>query len=195
KQGSRLGSILGAHGALYAIRRALYPPLERNAINDDYLIPVRIRAQGFRSIYEPKAVCREESQTNVEGELRRRVRITAGNYQQIWHLRSLLWPPRGWLGFQFLSHKVLRTLLPLWLLGAFFASWGEPAVFYRTAALGQTAFYGLGLTAPAFQRLGLRSKLLTIPFYFLLVNVAGVLGVVELLRPRPSHLWKRPEEC
>ena len=47
---SRLHSILGAHGAFYAIRKALFERFGEGTINDDYLIPMRIVAQGYRAV-------------------------------------------------------------------------------------------------------------------------------------------------
>ena len=56
RQESRLGSILGCHGALYAIRKSLYPFPAPSTINDDYVIPIRVLQQGYRVVYDPRAV-------------------------------------------------------------------------------------------------------------------------------------------
>ena len=80
-QEAKLGAFTGAHGSLYAIRRALYPFPTVNTINDDFTIPMRILERGHRVAYEPAAVAYEEAH-EMEG-FSRRVRITAGNIEQM----------------------------------------------------------------------------------------------------------------
>ncbi len=90
-QEAKFGAFTGAHGSLYAIRRALYPFPSENTINDDFTIPMRILERGHRVAYEPAAVAYEEAQ-EMEG-FSRRVRITAGNIEQLREIKSLIWPP------------------------------------------------------------------------------------------------------
>jgi cellulose synthase/poly-beta-1,6-N-acetylglucosamine synthase-like glycosyltransferase len=115
-----VSSTLGAHGSLYAIRRALYPFPEKGVINDDFVIPMRIVARGYRTVYEPAAVAIEEAQ-EMEG-FRRRVRIGSGNIQQLSELPRLLMPPRPMPLFFFLSHKVSRLLVPPAMFACFVAN-------------------------------------------------------------------------
>ncbi|MFW6108428.1 MAG: glycosyltransferase family 2 protein, partial [bacterium] len=103
---SEIASILGAHGSLYAIRRELCPDLARIRVNDDYEIPVHIVAGGHRAVYAPDAVACEEAAEM--GGFARRVRIAVGNFRQLRLIGLLAWPPRPWLLFEFLAHKVLR---------------------------------------------------------------------------------------
>lgn len=190
-QESRLHSILGAHGAFYAIRRALYEPLGTASINDDYLIPMRIVGRGFRAVYEPSAVAWERDVASVEGEFARRRRIAMGNCQQIVALRRLLHPRHGWVAFSFFSHKVLRTAAPLFLIGAFVASFAlsEPA---RTAALAaQALLYGSALAGYACQRLGRAPRWLSPSLYFCLGNLAMLDGVVRYAAGQRTA-WNRP---
>ena len=81
RQESRLGSILGCHGALYAIRKSLYPFPAPSTINDDYVIPIRVLQQGYRVVYDPRAVAWEEAH-EMKG-FSRRVRIMTGNFEQL----------------------------------------------------------------------------------------------------------------
>ena len=167
-QESRLGCMLGAHGSLFAIRKRLYPFLPPATINDDFLIPLRVVEQGYRVAYEPSAVAYEQAH-EMEG-FGRRVRIAAGNVEQLVEAKALLWPPRPLLLFSFLSHKAGRLIVPVAMLAAMAASlalWGHP--FYTVMALVQILFYVLAVLGAFFP---LKPRWLRLPYYFSMINGA-----------------------
>lgn len=107
---SAVDSCLGANGAIYAIRRELFPTgIPDNTIIDDFVIGMKVREQGRRMVYEPDAVAEEEL-PEVEREWRRRVRIGAGDFQALSICRKCLHPRYGKFAWMFWSHKVLRWL-------------------------------------------------------------------------------------
>jgi cellulose synthase/poly-beta-1,6-N-acetylglucosamine synthase-like glycosyltransferase len=185
-QESKLASILGGHGQMHAIRKDLYPYPPPGTINDDYIIPVSVLAKGYRAVYEPAAVVYEEAH-EMTG-FGRRVRIMAGNVQQLRYIQGLLNPLRPLSLFFFLSHKVTRLVVPfamlatlfanLFLLGSrlYFAIFCAQIVFYLLAALGAV--------------LPLRPKILMLPFYFTMINAAAFLGFYHALTHRRSMAWK-----
>jgi cellulose synthase/poly-beta-1,6-N-acetylglucosamine synthase-like glycosyltransferase len=185
-QESRLGSTLGAHGHLHAIRRELYPFPPAETINDDYVIPLAALAAGLRAVYEPAAVVFEEAQ-EMTG-FKRRIRIVAGNLQQLRHLGQFLTPWQPLALFFFLSHKVIRLLVPFAMLAAlaanlFLLGRGE----YRVLLGAQFLFYSLaaiGLTGR------LRPRALRLPFYFCMVNSAAFFGLYHALTRRRGMAWK-----
>lgn len=184
---SDVHSILGAHGALYAIRKELYPYPEPSIINDDYVIPVRIVGRGYRVCYEPDAIAWEEAD-EMRG-FSRRIRIMAGNFQQLRELPALLWPPRPLPLFFFLSHKVARLAVPFALLvlllsNAFLLS--QPG--YQAAFVAQTAFYLAVLAGAVLPK---APRLLRLPYYFVMVNAAALPGIYYALRGRRNMAWKR----
>ena len=190
RQESRLHSILGAHGAFYAIRRALFQPLGVASINDDYLIPMRLVGQGFRAVYEPSAVAWEREAASVEGEFARRRRIAMGNCQQILALRHLLHPRHGWVAWTFFSHKVLRTLAPVFLIILLLASIMLPPPLRAFALGAQALLYGSAYAGYLCQRRGRTPRWLSPPLYFCLGNLAMLDGLVRYLcGQRPS--WHR----
>lgn len=185
-QEAALGSILGAHGSLYAIRRDLYPFPPPDTINDDYVIPLRIVQRGYRVAYEPDAVAYEEA--HEMGGFGRRVRIMAGNVEQLREIGPLLWPPRPLMLFFFLSHKAARLLVPAALVAAAMANLfllGTPV--YRTTAIVQLVFYGLVIVGGVWQ---LRPKVLRLPYYFCMINAAVLVGAYHVLRGRQTLRWK-----
>jgi poly-beta-1,6-N-acetyl-D-glucosamine synthase len=119
-----LRTTLSGTGSLLAMRRVDYTPLPGDIINDDYVLPARLAIQGKRVIYEPNAMLTDRISTNVPGLFRRRVRIAYGNWQQIGYLTALLNPRRLYLSWVFLSHKLLRMLLPFIMLTILVSSFG-----------------------------------------------------------------------
>jgi cellulose synthase/poly-beta-1,6-N-acetylglucosamine synthase-like glycosyltransferase len=186
-QEAKLGSILGAHGSLYAIRRSLYPFPPAGTINDDAVIPIRILQQGYRVSYEPKAVAYEEAQ-EMSG-FSRRVRIMAGNLQQLNHVREFLWPPQPLSLFFYLSHKVGRLAAAVALPLAFgFNLLLLDHPFYRALAALQVVFYAI---AGAGALRTLRPRILGLPYYFCMINLAMFLALYRSLLPRRQIAWKQ----
>jgi cellulose synthase/poly-beta-1,6-N-acetylglucosamine synthase-like glycosyltransferase len=119
---SALDSCLGAHGAIYAIRRALFwDDVPDNTIVDDFVIGMKVREQGFRVIYEPRAVAQEDLPPATH-EWARRKRIGAGDYQALSFCRACLLPKYGKFAWMFWSHKVLRWFTPHILMMLFVSS-------------------------------------------------------------------------
>jgi len=191
RQESRLHSILGAHGAFYAIRRSLFQHVGETDINDDYLVPMRIVASGARAVYEPAAVAWERELASVEGEFARRRRIAAGNCQQIAALRHLLHPRRGWMAFCFFSHKVLRTAAPLLMIALLISSPWLPAPWAALALGAQALLYGSAWIGYLCQRSGRRIPWLSPPLYFCLGNLAMLAGLCKYCFRRGELGWER----
>src|SRR5262245_28134456 len=115
----RLGALLGANGAIYAIRKTLFQGIPGNTIVDDFVIPLLARERsGCRIVYDKEAVAVEETPARLKSEFHRRTRIGAGGFQSIGMLFRLLSPRNGWTSFTFASHKILRWLCPFALLAA-----------------------------------------------------------------------------
>lgn len=185
-QEARLGSTLGAHGSLYAIRRSLYPFPAAGTINDDYVIPLRILQKGYRVSYEPAAVAFEEAQEM--GGFGRRVRIMAGNLQQTGEIRELLHPLRPLPLFFFLSHKIGRLVVPLCMVAMLIANamlLAHP--FYQVLGVLQLAFYAV---AAAGAMADLRPKILRLPYYFCMINTAVFWALSRALFPQRRSSWK-----
>lgn len=180
-------SMLGAHGQLNAIRRELYPYPDPETINDDYVIPYAVLSKGYRAVYEPAALVWEEAGEMVG--FSRRVRIMAGNIQQMNMLGGLLNPLRGWPLFFTLSHKVSRVFVP-WAMVLALVSNGlllDSGELYRWTMAAQAAFYGLALLGTAIR---LRPKALMLPYYFTMINMAAFFGAYHALTSRKTMKWK-----
>lgn len=191
KQESRFYSILGAHGALYAIRKKLFRKLPPDAINDDYILPMLIIKQGYRAIYENKAIATEIAETSTKGEIKRRKRISAGNFQQLFILKSLLNPTRGKIAFEFFSHKLLRSFAFIFMIAFFIINVFLNSPFYRIFFILQIFFYLSGIIGYLIRLKGNKFKFLTIPFYIFLINSASLLGFIEFLKGNKQNKWEK----
>lgn len=188
---SKFYSILGAHGALYAIRAELFEPLPPNAINDDYILPMLAVKHGFRAIYEEKAIANEIVHASIKGEVTRRRRISVGNFQQLFILKSLLNPFRGKIAFEFISHKLLRSFAFVFMVLLFLLNLFLHTPLFLSLLIFQIFFYVTGLLMYLFKIKECRIKLFTIPFYIFIINYSSYLGFVEFLKGNEETLWEK----
>ncbi len=185
-QESQIASTLGGHGHLHAIRKDLYPYPPPGTINDDYIIPVSVLAKGYRAIYEPEAIVYEEA--HEMAGFGRRVRIMAGNLQQLREIKGLLWPLRPLPLFFFLSHKASRLLVPFAMVTSLAANvFLLKSPFYAALFCLQAVFYTMALLGTVFQ---MRPKTLLLPFYFCMINAATFFGLYHALTSRRRMAWK-----
>jgi cellulose synthase/poly-beta-1,6-N-acetylglucosamine synthase-like glycosyltransferase len=192
KHESRAGSLIGASGCLYAVRRSAYVPLYHEACGD-FIIATKMVEQGLRAIYEPDAVCTEQTNRRSDAELRMRVRVIAQTFTDLWRHRSMLNPFRsGFYAVQLLSHKVMRYLVPFFLIAIFAASAVlAPGSFsYRMLFAAQLGGYACALLAWLLERVGVHSRLLVFPQYFVLANVASLIALYQFLRGERYAEWE-----
>ena len=187
---SRLNMLVGANGALFAIRRSLFVAIPVDGIVEDFLIALNVRAAGYRVVYDPEAIAWEEVAPNARQEFRRRVRIGAGNFHSLRHTWRLLNPMAGAVALALWSHKVCRWLVPLVLAAAQIsaAMLGREPLYGVAAALGAV----LVLLALLGYRLDLRARYwapVSIPYYFLSMNLALLLGLIACVRGTQSIVW------
>jgi cellulose synthase/poly-beta-1,6-N-acetylglucosamine synthase-like glycosyltransferase len=189
---SRGGSVSGAQGHLYALRRELYRPLPPDVV-DDFAIPAQALLAGRRLAYAPGAVVSPlpgafATDAPRTVQFRRRVRLTALWLRALWAVRELLNPLRhGFFAFQLLSHKLLRRLLffPLIALVPASAALRHRDRFYGAAMVGQLAFHGVALLAAALpRRRGRAWRVLRAPYRFDLPHAAAAVAVARLTRGR-----------
>ena len=140
---SRVDSVVGATGAVYAIRRALFEPLPEKIILDDVLIPMRIVMSGNRVVFEPNAKAYDVVSCCPQAEYRRKVRTLAGNYQLFAMTPKLLLPVWNPIVWQLWSHKIGRLGAPFALAALFVTNaLLVDSTLYAVLFAGQSVFYG-----------------------------------------------------
>jgi cellulose synthase/poly-beta-1,6-N-acetylglucosamine synthase-like glycosyltransferase len=162
KHESRACSLIGVSGCLYAVRRSAYVPLYDEACSD-FIIATKMVEQGLRTVYEPEAVCSEETNQRQDNELKMRVRVIAQTFTDLWRHRSMLNPFRsGLYAVQLFSHKVMRYMVPFFLIAVLASSAGlsTNSIAFRMLF----ALQGLGYLCAAFswllEKVGVHSRVL-----------------------------------
>lgn len=187
---SRIRTISGCCGCIYSVRREAYTPLAPDVISD-LVQPLHVIRQGYRVVFEEGALAYEETTQSTSEEFSMRVRVVTRGIRGLLSVPALLMPWRfGWVSFQLWSHKILRWLVPFFLLillGSSLFLWQNP--FHRLFLVAQGVFYGITLIALLLpiQRLW---KPLGIPLYFCTLNAAAFFSVIEVLRGKKYVVWE-----
>jgi cellulose synthase/poly-beta-1,6-N-acetylglucosamine synthase-like glycosyltransferase len=202
---AELNSAVGGVGELFAIRTGLYEPVETDTILDDFTISLRIAAKGYKIDYTSEAWAEETASMNVSEELKRKSRIAAGGIQTLTRLAFLLNPFKyGWLSWQFFSHKVLRwTVSPLFLflllpvnvwLVAENGTW--TSFTFPTLLFWMQCFcYLLAMAGWIFESRKFRMKFFFLPYYFVAINYASIVGIVRYLRGNQKVTWEKSKRA
>jgi len=187
---SRLGATLTASGAIYALRRECYRHLGPDDLIEDFQIPVNARLRGYEVVYDPEAVALESAASTVSGEFTRRVRLATGSYRAFGELARL--PVFSFTFWAFVSHKLLRWILPFLLIGLLVSNaclWQAPA--YRLALAVQLCFYlwaGLGFV---FRSQMQRVRYGLVGYFLVAIHLAFLVGFWRFVSGRGATTWQR----
>ena len=171
---SATGSVVGVTGAIYAIRRELFQPIPQGTLLDDVLIPMQVARAGKRVIFHSGAVARDRIFADPGKEFGRKVRTLTGNYQML-QLAPWLLSPGNPLLFRLISHKLLRLVVPLFLLMLLFTSALAHPRFYRLCLGLQILFYLLALMGLLLPK-ARQSRAVGIPYTFCMLNAAAAVA-------------------
>jgi cellulose synthase/poly-beta-1,6-N-acetylglucosamine synthase-like glycosyltransferase len=189
---TRIGTITGCCGCIYSVRRELYEPLPPDIISD-LVEPLKILDKGYRIVFEPEAIAYEETTAKTAEEFSMRVRVVMRGMRGMLYMSSLFNPLRhGFVSFQLISHKVLRWLVPVFLIVLFVSSVSllGTSLLYDMAFALQCAFYATALFGMVAERMNVAPKLLTIPLYFVTVNAAAVVAMYRLIKGNKAVTWE-----
>ena len=194
KKESEFNSIIGADGGMYAIRRDLFVPPSSNIILDDFVISMNIALKGYRLIYEEEAIGDEESSISSKTEFLRKSRVIAGAIQSIMQKEGCPSIKQKKLFFCYFSHKFLRWMTPIFLVGLFIANFrlsflsGE--TIYGFSLAFQGLFYLLALCG-IFLTKKIKLQIISKPFYFCLVNGAALYGIYKGMFNKQPVKWQK----
>jgi biofilm PGA synthesis N-glycosyltransferase PgaC len=183
---SASGSVVGVTGAIYAIRRELYTEIPSGTILDDVFVPMNVARKGKRVVFESSAIARDRLFAEKGKEFSRKVRTLTGNYQLL-RLSPWLLSPANPLFFRFLSHKLMRLVVPMLLVLMLLASGVAGGPVYRTIFCLQVLFYVLavfGTLVPSvkqFKPVGVAST-------FVMLNAAAALAFYNFAAGR-KKVW------
>jgi cellulose synthase/poly-beta-1,6-N-acetylglucosamine synthase-like glycosyltransferase len=183
---SESGSVVGATGALYAVRRELLTTVPVGTILDDLYIPLQVVRQGRRVVFEPRARAWDSPDLGGKREFARKVRTLTGNYQLL-QLAPWVLSADNPVLLRLVSHKLLRLAVPFALAAALVASLWLKAPLYRMALVLQLAFYGLGLLALArLPKASVIARIADAASTFVLLNTAAVVAFANFASGRKT---------
>lgn len=186
---TRQGSVVGVDGGIDGMRRAIHSVLRPEQL-PDFVQPLKVVEQGYRVVYEPRALLQESALSASEDEMKMRVRVTLRAIWALQDMRALLdplhWPLFAW---QLASHKVLRYLafVPLTLLLLSSLMLAPQSGFFQLALAGQVGFYALAWIGG--RSGGSGSAIVGLPYYFCLINIACVHAFRAWLRGERKVIW------
>lgn len=192
KNESKLASTLGTHGAFYLFRKNLFTPLPGDTINDDFIIPMNIVAQGYRAIYDENINILEMEQATDSMDHSRRRRIAAGNMQQLIRLKKLVNPKFGSVSLMFTSGKALRVMVPFLMVIAWLSSavLAFSYVVFLILFILQSLIYSYGLVCHYLHKTP-KNRYLKLINYLISGHYAGLIGSVKYLLGLSQKRWHK----
>jgi cellulose synthase/poly-beta-1,6-N-acetylglucosamine synthase-like glycosyltransferase len=193
KSESRFNSVIGATGAVYAIRRKLWQPLPKETILDDVYTPMQIALAGSRIVFDEKARAHDRATDSASREFSRKVRTLTGNYQLCQLMPRLLLPTNALL-FQFYSHKLMRLAAPIFFLLLLVSNLTivarKTTLFYEASLAAQMIFYASVLLGGYLLKRKRKVRLLNFAYVFSVMNAAALVGLVYFILGK-RDVWVR----
>lgn len=190
---TQVGSIVGVDGGIDAVRKTLYEPMDPELL-PDFILPLKVIEKGYRVIYEPEAILKEESLDNTKDEFKMRVRVILRSLHALSYMKHLLNPFRFKIfAWQLFSHKVLRYfvwafILLTFIMNLFLFNYGQ---IYELMMYLQIIFYILVILGVISERRNYKLKKFTyIPYYFFLVNLSSAIAFIRFLKRDNTVIWQ-----
>jgi cellulose synthase/poly-beta-1,6-N-acetylglucosamine synthase-like glycosyltransferase len=191
-------SVVGAAGELFSIRTKLYEYVDKNVLLDDFIISMKICMRGYKVVYEPKAYAQEAPSLTMRDEQKRKIRISAGGFQSILMLKSLLNIFKyGKLSFLYISHRVLRwmlcpLLLPVILLCNLYIVVDLPySLLYTAILILQIMFYIFAVVGWIFYLRNKKINIFYVAYYFVFMNLSLYIGFKKFITNKQTVLWDK----
>ena len=191
-QETRLGSIVGVDGGIDAVRKHLYAPMRPDQL-PDFVLPLKVAQEGYRVVFEPRALLKEQALGSFNDEYRMRVRVTLRALWALRDMRALLNPAKhGIYSLQLLSHKVLRyaAFAPLLVLLVCNALLLRGGFLYQVLFALQAGFYLMACISPWAAKRGVAGTIFTLPYYFVTLNVACAHAFTRFFKGERQILWQ-----
>lgn len=200
------GTMMGPFGGCYSIKRELYKPVPANFLVDDFYINMKVLQKGYRAINNLKSLVFEDVSNNLQDEFRRKIRIATGNFQNLSKFKKLLlgiiginpfekeakkYTSKFGVSFSFLSHKVLRWIIPFFIVITFITN-----IFLLDKILYQLSFAGLifSFSLPFWdfllKKANIHISILRFITHFYTMNIALFIGFFKWAKGVKSGIWQ-----
>jgi cellulose synthase/poly-beta-1,6-N-acetylglucosamine synthase-like glycosyltransferase len=185
------GSMMGPSGGFYAVRKSLFQPVPPKFLVDDFYINMKVLTSGKKSMHESGALVFEDISSSIYEEFRRKIRISAGNFQNLSRFIKVLSRPGTAVAFTFLSHKVLRWLGPLFIGMAFISNVFLTSVWlYRSTFIMQLVLFSIPIIDLLLRKFNIHVVILRFVTHFYNMNLALLIGFGWFLKGVHSNVWE-----
>jgi cellulose synthase/poly-beta-1,6-N-acetylglucosamine synthase-like glycosyltransferase len=190
-EGKLWGAMMGPFGGCFAFRKSCFEPIPAHFLVDDFYINMICIEKGFRCITQTEAIVLEDVSNDLSIEFKRKIRISSGNFQNLRRFWPLLFK-FNWVSFAFFSHKVLRWILPVFLVAMALQIVQQHAhsLFY------EILYFGLLLIPIAFavdylaRKRGVHLVWLRFVIHFVSMNLALLIGLFRFFGGIRSSVWQ-----
>lgn len=187
---SQIYSILGATGAVYALRKSLFTSIPSETILDDMLIPLKGVLNGHRAVFDRNAKAYDNSIKDIKEESKRKIRTLSGNFQLLKLEPRLLNPFSNPVFFQFISHKIFRLFVPFAMVLCFFSNLFLSSTFYMMTLVIQTLFYLGAILAPWAPKNHL-GNMMKAAKVIVEMNLAALRGLYRFASKSQLSMWEK----
>ena len=197
QEGVLWGTMIGAFGGMFSIRKSEFRDVPDNFIGDDLFWTLQVIQNNKDAINNLDAIAYEDVSNELKEEFNRKKRIAIGNFQNLNFFKSLIISKRVGASFSFVSHKVIRWFGPWLLLITLFSNlWlvlSGLGQIYELTLLGQMFVYSVPLVDLIFGKLGIHFKILRFIRHFLGMNIALMAGMFSYIKGVESNVWTPTE--
>ncbi len=192
REGLIWGMTMGIYGAIYSIRKTAFLKVPSNFSVDDFFITMNVLRKKRKVILNLSATSLENVPDELSAEFRRKVRISAGNFQNLRHFFSCLWPPFSALSFVFTSHKVIRWIGPFLLILIFVLNFilALNSEFYFILLLIQIFLSILPIIDMILRKFNLHIIILRFVTHFYAMNFALLAGFFKYITGMKTNIWQ-----
>jgi cellulose synthase/poly-beta-1,6-N-acetylglucosamine synthase-like glycosyltransferase len=186
------GTMIGPFGGCYAVRKELYEKVPSTFLVDDFFVCLSVLSKGKAAINNLDALVFEDVSNILSIEFKRKIRIAAGDFQNLNYFKKLLWPIYRPVAFCFLSHKVIRWFGPFLLIGAFLSNIAllPDSNFYKLLFLLQLIVTILPFIDFILKKFHLHIVFLRFITHFYTMNLSLLIGFIKSIRGVKSNVWK-----
>jgi len=202
---NRIGCCMGVSGEIFSLRKSLFVPPSGKIVNDDFYMAMDVISRGYRVLYNPAASSMEKISLSEQDEITRRARIFAGQIQILFEAFHKLPFRHPILLLMMVSHKFLRSFVPLAMMAAFGANlivfvappsntyaWLQLSMPYNIIfMLLQVGFYLIAFFGMKVKSGGLLGKAVYLPVFLVNSNYAAWLGILRYFSGEQTVIWKK----
>jgi len=184
------GKMVGANGAIYAVRKNMFTPIPSHVPND-FFHPLSVLKSGMYSVFAEEAVAWEKPSEDEKEEFNRRTRIVTRSFGAVIEVNKTHGIFKGNIWFYLLSHKLLRWFgFPMLILILALNIYIAGAPFYKFILILQFMFYLGGVIGWVAEKFDKNIRLFYVPYYFFLINIAGIIGLYNYFFGKKVVKWK-----